>query len=394
MTRTDPLPDAGTPEHRAGDGPLVWVMSQRADVPRSVAELARRLVAEWPELSVLVSCAGGGVAPGARLPPAALRCHAPGDSARDVERALERWRPSAIILTEALLPAALIRMAGARGIPLFMVDGRGGPDFARGWPWWPGFTARLLRRFDRILVADPEAKRAFRRAGAEENRVEPVGLMAETPEIRAHAESERDALASRFNARPVWLAAAVPPAEEEMVLEAHRAAQRKAHRLMLVIVPRDLERGPGLARRVAAQMRVALRSDDEEPREDDQVYVADTEGEMGLWYRLAAVTYLGGSIVGAGSPLDPLEPAALGSVVIHGPRCGRWAAAVARLQQADALLDARDAASLSRGVGVLLTPERAAQMAHNAWEMLTEGSEATERIVALVLEVLNQREAS
>lgn len=394
MTKLDPLPDVETPEQGTGDGPLVWVISPRLDVPRSVAELARRVVAEWPELSVLVSCAGSGIEPGATLPQGALRRPAPGDSARDVERALDRWRPSAIILTEALLPATLVRMAGARGIPLFMVDGRGGPDFARGWPWWPGFTARLLRRFDRILVADAEAQRAFRRAGAEEDRVEPVGLMAEAPEIRPHAESERDALANRFNARPVWLAAAVPPAEEEIVLEAHRAAQRRAHRLMLVIVPRDLERGPALAQRVAAQMRVALRSDDAEPREDDQVYVADTEGEMGLWYRLAAVTYLGGSIAGAGSPLDPLEPAALGSVVIHGPRCGRWEAAVARLQQADALLDARDAASLARGVGVLLAPERAAQMAHHAWEMLTEGSEATERIVALILEVLHQREAS
>lgn len=386
------LRDSAPPAERPGDGPLVWVMTPRTGVGRAVCELARRLVAEWPGLTVLVSCAQGSA--DVELPEGVLMHPPPRDSAREMERALDHWRPGAIILTDALLPAMLIRMAAVRGIPLFMADGRGGPDFGRAWPWWPGFTARLLRRFERILVVDPEAQRAFRRAGAEDWRVEAVGSMAAVPAIPGHSEAERDALATQFNARPVWLAAAVPEAEEDTVLAAHRLAQRRTHRLLLVMIPADPRRGRALARRLEGRMRVALRSEGAEPREDDQVYIADTEGEMGLWYRLAGVSYLGGTIAGSGSAIDPLEPAALGSVPIHGPRHGAWAAEVARLRRAGALLEARDAQTLAQGVGVLVMPERAAQMAFNGWEMLTDGAEATERLVALTVQALGQGEAS
>ena len=122
-----------------------------------------------------------------------------------------------------------------------------------------------------------------------------------------------------------------------------------------------------------------------------QVYTADTAGEFGLWYRLAPMSYMGGSLLGAGSLRAPGEPAALGSANIHGPRTGAHSRSFAALGEARAPRELKSPSELGEAVADLLAPDRAAQLAHNAWSVTSCRAEVTERILRLLIKAIDAR---
>ena len=257
----------------------------------------------------------------------------------------------------------------------------------------PDTRERILAEAARILVPDAGTARALRRLGGAAAPIETAGRLEEGSAALACNEAERESMAHVLRVRPVWLAVALPEAEIAAVADAHRAALRLAHRLLLIVVPDDPAQGPALAARLAEGegWTVALRSADQEIDEETEVYVADTEGELGLWYRLAPITYLGGSMTGAGCLRPPYEPAALGSAIIHGPRTGLHAGAFASLAEARAVREIRAASDLGEAVGDLLSPDRAALLAHNAWAVSSSGAEVTGRVAHLLLQALDAR---
>jgi 3-deoxy-D-manno-octulosonic-acid transferase len=158
-------------------------------------------------------------------------------------------------------------------------------------------------------------------------------------------------------------------------------------------VPERPDRADGLALSLeqAEGWRVARRSAEEEPDTEVEVYIADAPAEMGLWYRLAPVTFLGGSLYGGGSRRDPFEAAALGSAILHGPQGGPWAPALARLAEARASRPVAGPGDLADGLTDLLSPDRAARLAQGAWAVATAGAEVTDRIVMQIRAVVEDR---
>jgi 3-deoxy-D-manno-octulosonic-acid transferase len=122
------------------------------------------------------------------------------------------------------------------------------------------------------------------------------------------------------------------------------------------------------------------------------VYLADSLGELGLWYRLAPISFLGGSLVDIGGH-NPFEPAGLGSAILYGPYVSNFTDIFDRLQAVDAARQVRDSESLARAVDELMNPERAAAMANAAWEVSSTGAAVTDRALNAILERLEQREA-
>lgn len=258
-----------------------------------------------------------------------------------------------------------------------------------------GVTRTLLQSFDRILAQDGAAARRLRRLGAPAWRLEIAGKMEEATGALPCTEAERDAMAGFLRSRPVWAAVSVPEVEESSVLAALRIALRLSHRLLLILVPEDPARGSALYDYIFNELglNVSLRSRDEDPDEEDQVYIADTEGEFGLWYRLAPLCYMGGTLFGGNRPRHPYEAAALGSAVLFGAVTGVHADAYGRLSDASAGRLVRNALDLGEAVSDLMSPDKAAQMAHNAWAVTSSGAEVTDRVVNLLLDIVDGVEA-
>jgi 3-deoxy-D-manno-octulosonic-acid transferase len=351
------------------NGRLIWLHAGRAETVQGLLQLANKLAEEDAVATFLTGPRNGELSP----PPA--------DQPADVKAFLDHWRPDAIVLSGGEVRPALLFEAEARGIPAIVVDG-GEPVLARGREgWFPGLLRGAVQTLRHVFATDEMAARSYRKAGAAQ--VDVVGRMEAVSAALPCHEGERAALAEVLKARPVWLAAAVPQAEETAVIAAHRAALRLSHRLLLILVPENCARAEALAAELEAQEGwiVARRSADEEPDAETSVYLPDSADEYGLWYRLAPVTFFGGSLAGEGAARNPLEAAALGSAIIYGPRPGPYGAVFGRLGAARAARAVGSAADLAEALGDLLAPDRAALAAHAAWAVASDGAEVTEKVL-------------
>lgn len=366
-------------------GQLVWLHAPAAEPARAMLELGRRL-ADEDGVPVLLTCPDP-------LPDrdGLVIQPPPADTPAETRAFLDHWRPEVAIFSEGELRPALLHEAVERRLPLLMVSGRSPCFIKERDGWYPGLMRGLLGHFRTVLTVDEPSARAFRKAGATPEAVEVTGKLEEESAALPCLEAERDSLARQFATRPVWLAAALPEAEEAAVIAAHRAALRLAHRLLLIVVPQDPARVAPLAEKMEKEegWTVALRAEEQEPDPETEVYIADSANEFGLWYRLAPITFLGGSLAGTGCARDPLEPAALGSAILYGPRPGLYGATFGRLGAARAARAVGSPNDLAEALGDLLSPDRAARLAQAAWTVASDGAEVTERVIVMIRRILD-----
>lgn len=366
-------------------GTLVWLHAPGPDSLAQMTGLAARLE-EDHSLNILLTSP---VEPKTRHP-GVIWQPPPEDTPSDARAVLDHWKPDLMAFAEGELRPALLHEAHERHIPVALVDARS-PAILRGREgWWPGLMRGLLGSFSAVLAIDEAAARAMRRAGADQSIVHVTGRLEYPSAVLRCNEAERTALAAQLATRPVWFAAGLPEDEEDMVIAAHRSAMKLAHRLLLIVSLQDETRIPALAARMdeSEGWLTACRKQDEEPDPEVQVLIVDPDGEYGLWYRLAPITYIGGGMSDEGISRDPMEAAALGSAIIHGPRGGRHGAALGRLASSSATCLVTDQRGLATVLGELLAPDRAARLAQAAWAVESDGAEATEKTMAALCKLL------
>ncbi|MDM7931869.1 glycosyltransferase N-terminal domain-containing protein [Tabrizicola sp.] len=361
-------------------GGLAWLHAPSEDQVSPMLALARRLIEE-DGIAVVMTCP-------LELPGRDGMIHQPPptDTPTETRAFLDHWRPEIVIFSGGELRPALLHEAAERRIPMLLVNGRT-PNFLRERDgWYPGLMRSALSRLARIFTVDEAAARQFRKAGAALSAVAVTGRMEDESAALACLEAERAALARLLAARPVWFAAGLPVNEEAAILQAHRTAMQHSHRLLLILMPEDPAQAGPLARRLESDgdWVVAQRMREEEPDAEVEIFVVDSPAEYGLWYRLAPVTYLGGSLSGNGPTRNPMEAAALGSAILHGPRTGRHGPIFDRLGAARATRAVASGRELGEALGDLLAPDRAARLAQSAWAVASEGAEVTERLLAEV----------
>lgn len=368
-------------------GALVWVHCPEAARIGAMIALSDRMAADGGErLSFLLTSPGlaPAAAPGIVGTAQVLMQPAPPEQRGALRAFLRHWAPDLLLWMHGdLRPVTLIE-ADRAGVPRMMIDADASAIAARPGAWLPGLTRALLGPFETVLANDEEAAARLRRLRVPEERIEVAGALDAGTLALPCNERERRDLAQTLGTRPVWLAVEPPLAEVEALAAAHRQASRRAHRLLLILVPADPAQGAAAAEQLrAAGFVTALRSEGAEPEEATQVYVADSVNEMGLWYRLAPVSYLGGTLAG-GAGRNPFEAAALGSAVLHGPMTEPHGGSYARLERAGASCPVRGAADLGAAVETLLAPDRAAAVAHAAWDVTSSGAEVTNRVMELI----------
>jgi 3-deoxy-D-manno-octulosonic-acid transferase len=359
-------------------GRLIWCHAASNGETLSLLPLMEALAKQDQALSFLVTT---GTVTSARLleqrlsPELAPRTQhrfLPLDVPRWVARFLEGWRPDLAVIVESELWPNMLRAAGRQGVPLALINARMSARSARGWGWVPGFARALLGRFA-LILAQTEAD-AARFATLAERPVPCWGnLKYAAPPLPADpAELARLTLA--WEGRPVWLAASTHPGEDEIILAAHRLLAPDHPGLLTVIVPRHPQRGPDIAA-LAADLPVARRGAGQEAGQGVAVYVADTLGELGLFYRLARVALIGGSLVPHGGQ-NPLEAARLGCPIITGPHHFNFGEIITRLSAAHALVETPDgpgaAQALAATLSRLLADPAAGQAMAGAAEALAQ----------------------
>jgi len=382
------------PDTPRPDGPLIWAHAVEPARTDTLIDLGQRLAQQRPKLHMILT----GPAPAAqRLTPGGpvIWQDAADDTGPAAEVFLDHWRPDICLWTGGDLKPALLITAADRNIPLYLVDGDETCLDRAVWRWLPDLPRAVLTRFTEIHARSDAAARVLRRLGAPGSVVRVTGPFQEGALTLPHDETDREELARILRGRPVWLSAAAQTGELTTILDAHEKLTRVAHRSLLMIVPDDPADGPDFARHLADKgWRFVTWSTGELPGEATQVVLADTRGEMGLWYRLAPVTLMGSSLVDGSFGRDPNEPAAHGSAILHGPHVARFADRYARYADAGAARTVRDAATLFAEVQSLMPPDQSALMAQAAWDVASRGAEVTDRIIDMLLDRLDRQAAA
>lgn len=313
----------GEPSQTRPEGRLAWLHGASVGESLSLLPLIDELARRHPDVAVLVTSAtlASGELLARRLPGGVIHQYAPLDAPGAVAKFLRHWRPSIGVVVESELWPNLVFGAATRGVRLALVSARISDRSFRSWSRAPGAARAVLGAFDLILAQDAEAARHFVDLGARVDGLADLKLGAAPPGADA---DELARLRDRLKDRSVILAASTHPGEEAVVLERFGAVRGERRDSLLIIAPRHVERGHSVVRLAQElAMSAAARSDAPDPGDLD-VYVADTMGEVGLWYRLARVAFLGGSLVPGLGGHNPLEPARLGCPVVSGGEVENW----------------------------------------------------------------------
>ncbi len=375
-------------------GPLIWIHSASVGESLSALPLIARIREDWPGLDLLMTT---GTVTSARLmaerlPEGVIHQYVPVDLPAAVRRFLTHWRPALGLIVESEFWPNLLLQARSRGTTLVLVNGRMSVASYESWRRIRPLIGHLLGQFEFALAQSREDEAHLRDLGA----AAPLrlgNLKFAAPPLAANPD-ELTALETAFGSRPRWLAASTHPGEEEIVAEVHARLAARTPNLLTVLAPRHPDRGPAIAEAFAARgLEVVLRSSGRPVTPESAVYLADTIGEMGLWYRLCQVVFVGGSLIPKGGQ-NLLEPAKLGCAIVCGPHMTNFMRVTEEMGRADALRRVADTEQLAAAISWLLDDEPArAGMIRAAADYAGSQADALDRIVAALKPQLDRAAA-
>lgn len=332
-------------------GRLAWLHGASVGEGLSLLPLVEALRAADPALGLLVT---SGTVTSAdilarRLPAGVVHRYVPLDLPAAAQRFAARWRPDVAIVAESEAWPNLLAAVRRQGARTALVSARLSPASLRGWARAPDAARTVFGGFDLVLAQDDATAAGLVGLGARDDGRLNLKLAGAPPSVDAGALA---ALKGAAAGRPVVLAASTHPGEEEVVLEAFHALDRDT---LLVIAPRHPDRGPGIAgaarergfavataRPRSQEYGLASAAVEGEPEPAfahaafgrAPVYVADTLGELGLWYALADSALVAGSLLPGPGGHNPLEPARLATPALTGPHVTNWSGVYAGLGDA------------------------------------------------------------
>ncbi|MEM9127835.1 MAG: 3-deoxy-D-manno-octulosonic acid transferase, partial [Pseudomonadota bacterium] len=281
-----------------------------------------------------------------------------------------------------------------RAIPLIQIEATPDILISKSARWLPDIARYTFDCFTKILVTTPDAARQIQRIGVAYSKVEQAPPLQISPNPQPWPEDELTETNQTLSGRHVWLAAWVQDKEFISVLSAHRQALRMLPRLTLVLHVADMHEAAPLLRRLESMDLRCTNWDEGGTIEDTtQVILTSEPEDLGLWQRVAPVTFMGSSLERGAGGQEPSEAIALGSAIVHGPFIHLHQDMYERLEKVGAARVVKSATELGDAVVQLLAPDRAADMALAGWQMITEGAPQADQLIDMVQEILDQRNA-
>lgn len=368
----------GQPTQPRPKGKLIWLHAASVGELLSVLDLAQDMAGKTGARLLFTTMTQTSARLAAqRLPEGAIHQFMPVDTPDAVRGFLDHWHPDLACFVESDIWPRLVLETHRRAIPLTLINARPSSSRAKA----PKTMSYLMSCFTRLTAQDTETGAQLTALGLDPNHIAVTGDLkaASTP-----LEHDRDALAAltdQVKTRPTWLAASTHPGEEEPILQAHRAALDHRPDLLLILIPRHPERGPEVSNLLTQTgFSHSSRSAQQPIDQDAQVYLADTLGEMGLFFALAPLAFMGASFTDHGGH-NPFEPAQLGTAVLHGPNVRNFQGDYDLLDRSGAAICVRDAADLGAAVIQLIGSGQLDRMQASGLRVMSEKAQIRQAVL-------------
>ncbi|HYE99743.1 MAG TPA: 3-deoxy-D-manno-octulosonic acid transferase [Planctomycetota bacterium] len=375
----------GAAPRQDGTAPVLWVHAASVGEVNLVKPLVKRLLERRPGLRLHATTNTlQGWANAVKSWPDAPVSYFPIDFSPAVARALDRVRPSAVLLAELEVWPNFVAACVRRGIPVAVVNGR--------------ITERSFRRYRRFGWLFRPAFRALAAAGAQsEAHAERLRALGARPVVTGNLKYDTsigfdpEAEGARWRSdlglgdAPVLVAGSTHDPEERILVETYRRLQATYPRLRLVLAPRHLERVDEVKKAVeAADLRCYKKSLLHPPLPGDGVILLDTVGELSRLYSAATAVFIGGTFCARGGQ-NMLEPAALGKPIVSGPSLANFREIAGRLVDAGGMRVFDNPVEMGAALGQLLKePERARAAGERARAAVEAGRGAIDATLRLL----------
>lgn len=345
-------------------GTLIWGHAVGVGEALALAGLLKRLQEQRPDLHFLITTTArtsGEALSNQQLGNRFTHWFAPVDTPSNVARFLDHWQPNLALWCEMDLWPVLIEATARRGTPHVLVNARLSQEAVAKRRWGRALYAPLMAGFNTIWAQNAETARHLLSLGAHPGRMEITGtIKAMVPPLTTN-ESNLIDWQQTLGTRPVWLLASSHPGEEELALSAHQLLMREFPNALLILAPRDARRGALVA--ALCGPGTPIRSQGALLADQSPCYVADTMGELGLWYRLSRVAMVGGSWSPVGGH-NPYEATALGNTVLHGAYVSNFSESYADLDAQGMSVEVNDAEAIANRVAEVWMASRYSEISN------------------------------
>lgn len=347
-------------------GTLVWLHAASVGETQSVLTLVRALLNAHPSVHLLITT--GTVTSAALVAqqnlPRTIHQYVPVDTYPAVHRFLNHWRPDVALWVESEFWPQLLWQAQAQHVPMLLINARISEKTFESWQRWPNIIRSLLHSFCSMYAGSNDDAARLQALGG--SNIHAVGNIKYDAEPLPVNEPALEQLRSMVSGRTLFLAASTHANEEQLVAHTHTHVAQQFPSLLTIIVPRHAARGNTITADLREQgFTLSQRSKNEVITPATQLYLADTMGELGVFYALTDIVFMGGSLVAHGGQ-NPLEAARANNAIISGPHTHNFASIIAQLVAAHAIRIVADKETLAQQIIALLgdEPARAALATH------------------------------
>ncbi|EGN75734.1 3-deoxy-D-manno-octulosonic-acid transferase [Idiomarina sp. A28L] len=317
-------------------------------------------------------------------------CYIPFDTPRAIKRFYARLQPSALVILETELWPNLVLYGRQQNIPVAVVNGRMSAQSARGYTRMEWLFKPVWGALNYCGAQSQTAAERFLDIGVTEHALEVSGNLKFDISISDNVLADIDSYRELFGDRPIITAGSTHDGEETEILAAFEKVLQVKPKALLIMVPRHQERFAAVAGLIKQRnLRMVQRSSGRPITADTQVLLADTMGELLLWYGVCKVAFVGGSLIERGGH-NPLEVIAFAKPLISGRHTFNFSEIYNQLDSRQAVRWVHSADSLADTlIGLLTTIETAERISRDAQRVFAEHSGAGQRIYVRIQQLLS-----
>lgn len=365
--------------------PLAWIHAASVGEAQSALILITRLREKNPGLHILMTT--GTVSSAGlmqkNLPPGVIHQFYPLDHPGWTKSFLDHWRPSLVLWMESELWPNMLAEIKKRGIPAVLVNARLSDRSFRRWSWVRASANEVLSAFKLILAQSETEAMRYKALGA--NAAIAAGNLKYGAAPLRFNEADLQTITTAIGARPLWLYASSHKGEEALACRVHTTLKNIFPDLLTIIVPRHPDRRDEIAETCHAHnLEFTLRGKTKIlPAPGTDIYIADTFGELGLFYRLVPLAVIGRSFSDdGGGGHNPIEAAQLNCAVLYGPNVQYQKDLFAGMTAADAAKSVQNESELTAAVQFLLSsPEQCAALQRTGLEFVNRQGAVTDTVI-------------
>jgi 3-deoxy-D-manno-octulosonic-acid transferase len=376
----------------------IWIHAVSVGESIAAIPLIKALQQRYPQLPVIVTneTIGGADRIRVSLGNRVTQLYSPYDLPLVLKKYFNILKPRLLILMETELWPNLLAVCRKNKVPVIVANARLSERSAKGYRRILSVTQSMLSGIDLVIAQSQADANRFIALGLAPDRIHVTGSikfdLELSPQLPERARQLRETWGQE---RLIWIAASTHEGEEEQILEAFAQVRKRLANVLLVSVPRHVDRVFRLQNLYQSHgYQVVRRSQNKTCNKDTDIFIGDTMGELLSFYAASDLAFVGGSLVARGGQ-NPLEPAAVGLPLLTGPYTFNFELITEQLKQRGVEIQVNNAKELAEQVIALLSdPQRRREIGEDAKKFVEENKGSLVKHLALIEMVMDKTESS